>query len=129
MISQISSLKTPGQFGYVNKFGKKLKCSYFTILVCSDKSVSSSIFPDSTFINLGIKASKKLGSAVIRNKIKRRIKHLCREATKTIINSVGYISSNLRIIFIPYKGMHSVNFADLLNAFLTLLSPLSISNF
>jgi len=54
------------EFLYLSKSGKKLQNRYFIALFCPGKSERS---------RLGITVTKKIGNAVIRNRIKR----LCRE--------------------------------------------------
>jgi len=63
---------------------------------------------NSTF--LGMKVSKKLSKkACVRNKIKRRIRHLMR----LMLSNNDLTLSKTAIIFIPYKNFELVEFAKL----------------
>lgn len=60
---------------------------------------------------LGIKVNKKLSKkSCVRNKIKRRIRHLLR----LIIDSNSFDLSKIAITFIPFKGFELVGFNKLL---------------
>lgn len=76
----------------------------------------------------GMKVGKKLGNAVVRNKIKRRIRHLIR----LLVNNTGNINTqvshkkiipqkniiapnNWAIIIIPRKNFEQIEFATLLS--------------
>jgi ribonuclease P protein component len=104
----IISLKNQKQFDVINKIGKKLHSDYFFALVSSVKPKflphDFSNFPS---MFLGMKVGKKLGNAVIRNKIKRRIRHLSRVIHAKQTNS--YIS----IILIPKKNFENILFEKL----------------
>lgn len=56
-------------------------------------------------IHLGLKISKKIGKAVIRNKIRRRIKAIMYELPKTLERSKIH---NRVIVIIPKKGMDKI---------------------
>ena len=62
-------------------------------------------------IFLGMKVGKKLGGAVIRNKIKRRIRHFIQILSK----NPSFPSGNTGIIIIPRKGFDRVPFSTLLD--------------
>jgi ribonuclease P protein component len=67
--------------------------------------------PSIKTIFLGMKVGRKLGSAVIRNKIKRRIRHLVQILSK----DPSFPCDNTGIIIIPRKGFDKVLFSTLLS--------------
>ena len=89
----ISSLKNQKEFDLVNKLGKKFHSPYFITIIAKNstklfaklnvkgnidnlcKKSSEILYNSSNTLLFGMKVGKKLGNAVIRNKIKRRIKH------------------------------------------------------
>ncbi|MFY9589682.1 ribonuclease P protein component [Rickettsia endosymbiont of Halotydeus destructor] len=104
----ITSLKDQKEFELVNKRGKKLHGKYFILVIA--KNFSNILHTCQNTAFLGIKVSKKLDKrAVIRNKIKRRIKHLIR----LIINNPKFKLTNLGMIIIPRKGFDKVDFSIL----------------
>ena len=64
--------------------GKKISNKYLTIFFkkLSDKNTSS--------LNISFVAKKKLGNAVIRNRIKRRLRNIMNDALKTININLNY---------------------------------------
>ncbi len=67
---------------------------------------------------LGLKISKKLGNAVIRNKIRRRIKSIARSLHNYIeIEKI----QNKSVVIVPNKGFESICYNDLLNDMISLL--------
>ena len=63
-------------------------------------------------ITLGMKVNRKLGNAVIRNKIKRRIRHIISLLSKQI-----HPKSRIGLIVVPRKGFEKVAFSTLLAEF------------
>ena len=117
----ILSLKNQKEFDLVNKLGKKFHSPYFITVIAKDFTKlhqiqlckkSREILDDSSNIILfGIKAGRKLGNAVIRNKIKRRIRHLVR-----LVSKESQLKSNSwAVIVIPKKGFEQIEFATLLS--------------
>ncbi len=105
MAITISSLKNQAAFDLANKIGKKQNSRFF--LMISHLNDSSA---QEEAIYLGLKISKKLGNAVVRNKIRRRIKSMIRNLSKIL--SKEYWSSRVFVI-IPRKGFQNENFAEL----------------
>ena len=83
MKSQISSLKKQKDFKSIIK-GKKINNQYLTIFFrkLSDKSNKN--------LNISFVAQRKLGNAVKRNKIKRRLRNIINDATKKISIKFDY---------------------------------------
>ncbi|OGC07952.1 ribonuclease P protein component [candidate division WOR-1 bacterium RIFOXYA2_FULL_36_21] len=88
------------EFEEVYKSGKKFYSSFFTLFF-----LSSQVF------KYGLVVSKKHGSSVCRNKIKRRLKVI-----------IGKIESKLLapcfIVIIPKRGVASLNFEELVEKFI-----------
>ncbi|MCP5369782.1 MAG: ribonuclease P protein component [Rickettsiaceae bacterium] len=102
------SLKNQKQFNLVNNSGIKYYSNYFILVICP---VPHQIIPANNNINnclyYGIKIGRKYSKkAVIRNKAKRRVRHLLR----TLSIDQG---QNLAIIIVPRKDFHITNFLEL----------------
>jgi len=126
----ILSLKNQKEFDLVNKLGKKFYSPYFITVIAKDftkllaKLNAGNNAADKTtnqtklckksgevLLLFGIKAGRKLGNAVIRNKIKRRIRHLIR-----LLSKETQIKPNIwAMIIIPKKGFDQIDFATLLS--------------
>lgn len=76
--SQFNYIKNRKQYLEFYKVQKKIRSNYF--LVLCRKDTESSLF------SIGITVTKKIGNAVTRNKIKRRIKAYMRQELKTNIS-------------------------------------------
>ena len=80
---KISSLSKNAEFrSLIN--GKKINNKYLTIFF---KKLSSK---SNKFLNISFVAQKKIGNAVKRNKIKRRLRNMVNEATKKIKINFDY---------------------------------------
>lgn len=114
----ITSLKNQQEFELVNQLGKKLHEKHFILVLAKKFSRVFSQEQNKNTIFLGMKVSKKLAKkAVIRNKIKRRVKHLVR----LVINHSNF-KMNLAIIIIPRKGFDKINFSILNQEFSKVIS-------
>lgn len=80
-----------------------------------DVGKTSSPIMASKCVRLGLKVGKKVGGAVVRNKIKRRARHLLRLVSKDLQHSCA-------IIFIPKRNVDIVSFDLLLKDFKKLLN-------
>ena len=105
----ISSLKNQKYFDLVNKRGIKFHNASSVLVLAKN-------YPDSLNtqgqIIFGMKVSKKLGNAVIRNKIKRRIRHLVNFISKQMNPKL-----RLGLIVVPRKGFEKIAFSTLVNEF------------
>ena len=112
----LHSLRNQKEFNLVNLHGKKISSPYFITVIASNFNFIEVDSENPTF--LGMKVSKKLSKkACIRNKIKRRIRHLMR----IMLNDSDLNLSKIAVIFIPYKGFDLVEFAKLSSEFKRLL--------
>ncbi|XVN42112.1 MAG: ribonuclease P protein component [Candidatus Rickettsia vulgarisii] len=143
----ITSLKNQKEFNLINKSGKKFYSPYFLVVIAKDSpkvitylnnkreaSVPANQKSDNNMFHFGMKVGKKLGNAVVRNKIKRRIRHLItlivnntsnantQTSHKKIISKQSIIAQhNWAIIIVPRKGFQQVEFATLLGTMKQLL--------
>ncbi|MFK7968366.1 MAG: ribonuclease P protein component [Rickettsiaceae bacterium] len=112
----LHSLKNQKQFNLVNLHGTKKSSTHFMLIIAKKFDFIATGIKDPTF--LGIKVSKKLSKkACVRNKIKRRIRHLAR----IMLNDSDLNLSKMAIIFIPYKGFEMIEFIKLSSEFKTTL--------
>ncbi|ABV75216.1 ribonuclease P [Rickettsia akari str. Hartford] len=104
----ITSLKNQKEFELINKLGKKFHERYFILVIARNLPTIFLKSQYNTF--LGIKVSRKLNKkAVIRNKIKRRIRHLVR----IIVSDAKLSAVKFAMIIIPRKGFEEINFSHL----------------
>ena len=83
MRSKLSSLSKNDDFKYLLN-GKKISNKYLTIFFrrLTDK--------DNNKLNISFVTKKKIGNAVIRNKIKRRLRNIMNESVKKIKLNINY---------------------------------------
>jgi ribonuclease P protein component len=110
------SLRNQQKFDLVSLHGKKIASPYFITVIAKNFNLIETDSEDPTF--LGMKVSRKISKkACVRNKIKRRIRHLMR----IMLNDSELNLSNAAIIFIPYKNFDLVEFAKLSSEFKLIL--------
>ena len=83
MRSKISSLSKNDDFKYILN-GKKISNKYSTIFFRKLPNKNNNK------LNIGFVTKKKIGNAVIRNKIKRRLRNMMNEALKKIKINLNY---------------------------------------
>ncbi len=98
MKSKISSLSKSEDFKNLLN-GKKISNHYSTIFF---KKISSK---NNQFLNVSFVTKKKIGNAVKRNKIKRRLRNIMNDALKTINMNLNY-----SYLFIAKKNMYDANY-------------------
>ena len=89
--------------------GKKISNKYLTIFFkkLSDKNTSR--------LNISFVAKKKLGNAVIRNRIKRRLRNIMNDALKTININLNYcylLIARISVNNDPYEKIKMVTLED-----------------
>ncbi len=82
--------------------GKKISNKYLTIFF---KSLSGK---NNKYLNISFVAQKKLGNAVLRNKIKRRLKNIVHQILK-----IKKINLNYSYLLIAKKNMIDAKFFDI----------------
>ena len=104
----ISSLKSQKEFDFVSKHGVKKHGSKFIVILSSNISFLSENKDQEIF--LGLKVSKRFSKkAVVRNKTKRRIKHL----VSILMRDPSVNINKKAIIVIPKIGFAEASFASL----------------
>ena len=108
MRSKISSLSKNDDFKYLLN-GKKISNKYLTIFF---RRLANK---DSNKLNISFVTKKKIGNAVIRNKIKRRLRNIMNESVKKIKLNLNYsylIIAKKTIIEDSYGKIKEILFAD-----------------
>ena len=108
MKSKISSLSKNEDFKSILG-GKKISNKYLTIFFkqLSDKDYKK--------LNIGFITKKKIGNAVIRNKIKRRLRNIMNEAVKKIDLNLKYcylLIAKITVLSEPYENIKQTLFKD-----------------
>ncbi len=108
MKSKISSLSKNEDFKSILG-GKKISNKYLTIFFkqLSDKDYKK--------LNISFITKKKIGNAVIRNKIKRRLRNIMNEAVKKIDLNLKYcylLIAKITVLSEPYENIKQTLFKD-----------------
>ena len=108
MKSKIASLSKNEDFKSILS-GKKISNKYLTIFFkkLSDK--------DETKLNISFITKKKIGNAVRRNKIKRRLKNIMNDASKKIDLNLKYcylLIAKISVLNEPYDNIKETLFSD-----------------
>tara|TARA_Y100001970_G_scaffold121080_1_gene150221 strand:+ start:5314 stop:5655 length:342 start_codon:yes stop_codon:yes gene_type:complete len=109
MKSKISSISKNEDFKSLLQ-GKKLSNKYLTIFfkTLSDKNKKK--------LNISFVTKKKIGNAVKRNKIKRRLRNIMNEATKKININLDYcylIIARSAVLEDPYENIKKTLFDEI----------------
>ena len=108
MKSKITSLSKNAEFKSLLS-GKKISNKYSSIYF---KRLSGK---NSNRLNISFVAKKKLGNAVIRNKIKRRLRNIMNEAVKSININLNYcylLIARTSVSKDPYEKIKNVTLED-----------------
>ncbi len=109
----INSLKNQKEFDLVNHKGTKYYSDYFILVISPTPPplTCHNTNSDTDTLYYGIKVGRKYSKkAVIRNKVKRRVRHLIRILSINKTQGFG-------TIIIPRKDFHTANFLELQNQF------------
>ena len=104
MLSKVNRLKKRYQFNYVYKNGTHFSASALVLYVATSKTKS---------IKVGFAVTKKLGKAVVRNKIRRRLREIVR-------NHLPKLKQNYNIIIVARDNVSDFSFEELSNQFMSL---------
>ncbi|PAF49270.1 ribonuclease P protein component [Helicobacter sp. 12S02232-10] len=119
----MNSLKNKKEFSIVYKKGNRRYARNFTLylLALNDKDLSffRPKLPYCDFL-LGLSVSKKVGKAVERNFIKRRIRFMCRNHFEKL--------KNYALVFVAKEGLVTTSYAELEQDFLKCLKGFSQSH-
>tara|TARA_B100000700_G_C14483886_1_gene596400 strand:+ start:93 stop:434 length:342 start_codon:yes stop_codon:yes gene_type:complete len=108
MISKIVSLSKNEDFKTILG-GRKISNKYLTIFFkkLSDKDIKK--------LNISIVTKKKIGNAVKRNKIKRRLRNIINDAIKRMNLNLKYcylVIAKISVLNDPYEDIKETLFAD-----------------
>ncbi len=109
MPPKISSLKNQKEFSIVSSLGKKIYRPHFISIISPNLGAEVEFAKRASFF-LGMKVTKKIGNAVLRNKIKRRIRHCFRELTKA-----DKLKEKSALVIIPKKDFDKLEFSFILS--------------
>lgn len=94
------SLRRNKEFRYVYRRGKSVSDKYFVLIYVKTKT---------SHLKVGFSVSKKLGNAVCRNKIKRRMK-------EAFFSMLDDISKKSLIVFVPRQSAKELDFGQILSS-------------
>ena len=83
-------------FAYIYKKGNRTSSKYFTLFVVKSKFYN---------YHIGYSVSKKIGKAVQRNLLKRRLREICRQA--------DFVKPNYNYVLLAREGAGELPFAEL----------------
>ncbi|MGC0371909.1 MAG: hypothetical protein DGJ47_000610 [Rickettsiaceae bacterium] len=108
----IISLKNQKEFDFVNDHGNRHYSKYF-MLITADKNTPSFTKQNTLSPQYGIKVGRRYSKkATVRNKVKRRIRHIC-----TLLTQGNLLGRNKSFIVIPKRNFDNVEFDILMSAF------------
>ena len=108
MKSKITSLSKNEDFKSILN-GKKISNKYLTIFF---KKISNK---DEKKLNISFVTKKKIGNAVKRNKIKRRLRNIMNDASKKINLNLKYcylLIAKISVLNDPYENIKETLFCD-----------------
>ena len=108
MKSKITSLSKNADFKSILS-GKKISNKYLTIFF---KRLSNK---DEKKLNISFVTKKKIGNAVRRNKIKRRLRNMMNDASKKIELNLKYcylLIAKISVLNEPYENIKETLFSD-----------------
>ena len=97
MLRRVNRLRKRYQFNYIYKSGTRLAGKTITLFVSPSKTKS---------IKVGFAVSKKLGSAVTRNKIRRRLREV-------VFKQIPSLKQNYNIIVMARENILDFSFLDI----------------
>ena len=108
MKTKIVALKKNEDFKNLLK-GKKISSKYFTIFF------NKILNKDSNYLNVSFVTKKKIGNAVKRNKIRRRLKNMTNDAIKKISINFNYsylVIARNKVLSDEYENIKKTLFAN-----------------
>ena len=112
MLKRINRLKKRYQFNYVYKSGEHFSGEHMVLYVASSKTKN---------IKVGLAVTKKVGHAVVRNKVRRRLREIIKK-------QVPILKQNNNIIVVARDNITEASFEKLSNEFLKLLKKANLIN-
>ena len=97
MLKRVNRLKKRYQFNYVYKSGEHFSSEHLVLYVSSSKTKS---------IKVGFAVTKKIGHAVVRNKIRRRLREIVQKQLQSL-------KQNFNIIVVAKESVSEASFEKL----------------
>ena len=97
MLKRVNRLRKRYQFNYVYKSGEHFSSQHLVVYVTSSKTKS---------IKVGFAVTKKIGHAVVRNKIRRRLRELVQK-------QLPNLKQNYNIIVVAKESVTEASFEQL----------------
>lgn len=97
MLKRINRLKKRYQFNYVYKSGEHFSGEHMVLYTASSKTKN---------IKVGLAVTKKVGHAVVRNKVRRRLREI-------IQKQLPNLKQNYNIIIVARENITSASFDEL----------------
>ena len=101
MLKKINRLRKRYQFSYVYKYGEHIS-GYYTVLYFTPSKTKN--------IKIGLAVTKKVGHAVVRNKIRRRLREIIKK-------QLPNLKQNYNIIVVAKDNIPNAKFDELLAEF------------
>ena len=112
MLKRINRLKKRYQFNYVYKSGEHFSGEHMVLYVASSKTKN---------IKVGLAVTKKVGHAIVRNKVRRRLREIIKK-------QVPNLKQNNNIIVVARDNITEASFEKLSNEFLKLIKKANLFN-
>ena len=112
MLKRINRLKKRYQFNYVYKSGEHFSGEHMILYVVASKTKS---------IKVGLAVTKKVGKAVIRNRVRRQLREIIKKQVPTLKQSYN-------IIVVARDNITSASFDVLSNEFSKLIKKANLIN-
>ena len=110
MLKRVNRLKKRYQFNYVYKSGEHFSSEHLVLYVSSSKTKS---------IKVGFAVTKKIGHAVVRNKIRRRLREIVQKQLPSL-------KQNYNIIVVAKDNVSEAGFEKLTQEIVKLLKKASL---
>lgn len=96
MLPKNNRLTKNGSFGYVYKNGARSHCRTLTLLFVENSNES---------VRVGFSVNNKIGKAIVRNKVKRRMRAIVRDKVKFL--------KGCQCVFVAKQGIDELEYEEL----------------
>ena len=110
MLKRINRLKKRYQFNYVYKSGEHFSGEHIVLYVVSSKTKN---------IKVGLAVTRKIGHAVVRNRVRRRLREIIKK-------QVPNLKQNYNIIVVARENVINASFEKLTNEFIKLIKKANL---
>ena len=110
MLKKINRLKKRYQVSYVYKYGEHVSGNYIVLYFTTSKTKT---------MKVGFAVTKKVGHAVVRNKIRRRLREIVK-------NQLQNLKQNYNIIVVAKDNITNARFDELANEFNKLIKKANL---